>query len=65
MFDFINTQIVKAQVARQDGQAIVEYGLVVGAVSLVVLAAATTFSGTLNTMFAELGTAVGTLPPTP
>jgi Flp pilus assembly pilin Flp len=48
--DFINTQIVKAQAAltaREEGQAMVEYGLVLALVSVVTVAVLTAIGGAL------------------
>jgi Flp pilus assembly pilin Flp len=63
----INNIIVKALVARntaQQGQALVEYGLVIGAVSIAALVGATALGGSLNEMFNALSDAVKGFPPT-
>ena len=51
MFSKVSEFIVKAQVARQDGQAMVEYGLILGLVSIVAIAMLTLIGTDLNTIF--------------
>ena len=54
MFDFINSMIVKAQTtvaARQEGQAMVEYGLVLALVSVVAILALTAIGTNVNAVF--------------
>jgi pilus assembly protein Flp/PilA len=62
MMNFINTQIVKAQAAvaaREEGQAMVEYGLILVLVSVVAIAALGTIGGDLVTKFTVIGGTTG------
>lgn len=50
--------------ADESGSNALEYGLIVGLVSLAVVAGATAAGGALGTMFTAIGTRIGNLTPT-
>ena len=63
MFTLINTAAIALQTrvaARQEGQGMVEYILVVGLIALGATLAMTTFSGQVGTAFGSIGTALTT-----
>ena len=51
MRDFIMNLVARLQVEREDGQAMVEYGLILALVSVVAIAALITVGGDLLTVF--------------
>ncbi len=42
----------------EEGQGMVEYGLIIGLIAVVVIVALTTLGGTLNEFFGEINTAL-------
>lgn len=60
--DFINNLIVKAQAtvtAREEGQAMVEYGLILVIVSVAALVTLGTVAGGLDATFSNVATHLG------
>jgi pilus assembly protein Flp/PilA len=55
MFNVMNRLIVEAQIRRQQGQGLVEYGLIIALVSVAAVAALNTLSGDVNTVFRGIG----------
>jgi pilus assembly protein Flp/PilA len=61
--DFINTQIVKVQAAmaaREEGQAMVEYGLLAGLISVAAVVILGTLGGQVNAAFTQVSGAFTT-----
>ena len=58
MPNIICTLVTAAQAAREDGQAMVEYGLILGLVSVVAVVALTTIGTDVNTIFQNVVTAM-------
>ena len=56
MRDFIVSLAARLQVEREDGQAMVEYGLILALVSVVAIAALITVGGDLLTVFQTIAT---------
>ncbi len=62
MFDKLNELIIKSEIARrEEGQAMVEYGLIVGLVSIVAVVALGLVGTNVDTIFDRIVTAL-TLP---
>jgi pilus assembly protein Flp/PilA len=59
--DRINTLLIRLQNRRQDGQAMVEYGLILGLVSVVAVVALTTVGGDVNNVFNDVQNALGSV----
>ena len=58
MFTLINSAIVSLQTRtadRQEGQAMIEYGLLAAVVALVAVVGATTLGTDLSTLFTNIG----------
>jgi len=51
MRDFIMNLVARLQVEREDGQAMVEYGLILALVSVVAVVALTAIGANVNTAF--------------
>ena len=59
MFDKLNELIIRTQIARrEEGQAMVEYGLLVGLVSVVAVAALTLIGTDVDRIFNLIKTAL-------
>jgi Flp pilus assembly pilin Flp len=58
--DRINTLVVKLQNRKQEGQAMVEYGLILGLVSVVGIAALVTIGGSLDAAYTAVTDALAT-----
>jgi Flp pilus assembly pilin Flp len=56
--DRINLALIRLQNRREDGQAMVEYGLILGLVSVVGITALTAINGNLDTVFTAVKTAI-------
>ncbi len=56
MFNAINRLIVEAETRRQQGQGLVEYGLILGLVSLAAVVALGTVGTDVNTIFTNIAT---------
>jgi Flp pilus assembly pilin Flp len=54
MFNALNRLIVDAQSRRTEGQAMVEYGLALGLVSIVAIAALAAIGTDVNTVFGRI-----------
>jgi pilus assembly protein Flp/PilA len=54
MRDFIMNLVARLQVEREDGQAMVEYGLILALVSVVAIVTLTTVGGNLQTLFGNI-----------
>jgi pilus assembly protein Flp/PilA len=52
--DRVNTLLIALQNRRQDGQAMVEYGLILGLVSVVAVATLTLIGTDVNTVFTTI-----------
>jgi Flp pilus assembly pilin Flp len=62
MFDKINSLIVRAQILRnQNGQAAVEYALVIGLVSVAAVAGAVAMDSSLKGVFDSISSALDTV----
>ncbi len=59
MFNVINSLIVEAQTRRQEGQAMVEYGLILGLVSVVAVVILGTLGTDVKDQFQSIATALG------
>lgn len=49
---------IRARLAAQDGQTMAEYGILIAVIALVVVAAAITLGGSLNSLFGSTAGAV-------
>ncbi len=54
MFDILSKGIIAAQIRRQDGQAMVEYGLILGLVSVVAVVVLTTVGTDTRAIFTSI-----------
>jgi pilus assembly protein Flp/PilA len=54
MRDFIVNLVARLQVEREDGQAMVEYGLILALVSVVAIVTLTTVGTDLQTLFGDI-----------
>jgi pilus assembly protein Flp/PilA len=54
MRDFITNLVARLQVEREDGQAMVEYGLILALVSVVAIVTLTTVGTDLQTLFGNI-----------
>ncbi len=54
MRDFIMNLVARLQVEREDGQAMVEYGLILALVSVVAILTLATVGTDLNTLFGNI-----------
>jgi len=54
MRDFIMNLVARLQVEREDGQAMVEYGLILALVSVVAILTLTTVGENLQTLFGNI-----------
>jgi pilus assembly protein Flp/PilA len=54
MRDFIMNLVARLQVEREDGQAMVEYGLILALVSVVAIVTLTTVGTDLQTLFGDI-----------
>jgi pilus assembly protein Flp/PilA len=54
MRDFILNLVARLQVEREDGQAMVEYGLILALVSVVAIVTLTTVGTDLQTLFGNI-----------
>ena len=54
MRDFIVSLVARLQVEREDGQAMVEYGLILALVSVVAILTLTTVGQNLQTLFGNI-----------
>lgn len=54
MRDFITSLVARLQVEREDGQAMVEYGLILALVSVVAIVTLTTVGTDLQTLFGNI-----------
>jgi pilus assembly protein Flp/PilA len=54
MRDFIQSLVARLQVEREDGQAMVEYGLILALVSVVAIVTLTTVGTDLQTLFGDI-----------
>lgn len=54
MRDFITNLVARLQVEREDGQAMVEYGLILALVSVVAIVTLTTVGSDLQTLFGNI-----------
>ena len=54
MRDFIMNLVARLQVEREDGQAMVEYGLILALVSVVAIVTLTTVGTDLQTLFGNI-----------
>ncbi len=54
MRDFITNLVARLQVEREDGQAMVEYGLILALVSVVAILTLTTVGQNLQTLFGNI-----------
>ena len=54
MRDFIMNLVARLQVEREDGQAMVEYGLILALVSVVAILTLVTVGSNLNTLFGTI-----------
>jgi pilus assembly protein Flp/PilA len=54
MRDFITSLVARLQVEREDGQAMVEYGLILALVSVVAIVTLTTVGTDLATLFGNI-----------
>jgi pilus assembly protein Flp/PilA len=54
MRDFIVNLVARLQVEREDGQAMVEYGLILALVSVVAIVTLTTVGTDLKTLFGDI-----------
>lgn len=71
MFNFINDRLMSvvrtAQLRRlqaeEDGQTLVEYGLIIGLLSIVAIGAITLLGGTVTGLFEDVSTKLGGAPP--
>jgi pilus assembly protein Flp/PilA len=61
--DRINTALIRLQNRREDGQAMVEYGLILGLVSVVGIAALALIGGDLTKAFTAVTDALGKVYP--
>jgi Flp pilus assembly pilin Flp len=60
--DRINSLIVKLQTRREDGQAMVEYGLILGLVSVVAIVVLTAIGVDVNGVFQAVETSLDAVP---
>ena len=56
MRDFIMNLVARLQVEREDGQAMVEYGLILALVSVVAIVTLITVGNDLATLFGKIAT---------
>ncbi len=59
MRDFIVSLVARLQVEREDGQAMVEYGLILALVSVVAILTLTTVGQNLQTLFGNIAGDIG------
>jgi pilus assembly protein Flp/PilA len=59
MRDFILNLVARLQVEREDGQAMVEYGLILALVSVVAILTLTTVGQNLQTLFGNIAGDIG------
>lgn len=71
MFNFINDRLmtvvqsvqVRRLEAEENGQTLVEYGLIIGLLSIVAIGAITFLGDTITDLFQDVSTALGGTPP--
>lgn len=71
MFNFVNDRLmtvgqsvqVRRLEAEENGQTLVEYGLIIGLLSIVAIGAITFLGGTITDLFQDVSTALGGTPP--
>ena len=56
------TSKVKSFFSEEDGATAIEYGLIAGLISVVIIAALIIVGGNLNAVFTAIGTALGAIP---
>jgi pilus assembly protein Flp/PilA len=59
MRDFIMNLVARLQTEREDGQAMVEYGLILALVSVVAILTLTTVGQNLQTLFGNIAGDIG------
>ena len=59
MRDFIMNLVARLQVEREDGQAMVEYGLILALVSVVAVLALGSIGTNLTTLFGNIASDIG------
>ena len=62
MFSTISNLMLAAEARRQGGQAMVEYGLILGLVSVVAIAALTLIGTDVNGVYTTVQTALAAVP---
>jgi pilus assembly protein Flp/PilA len=53
--DKFDLALIQAQLKREEGQTMAEYGILVAVIALIAIVGATAFGGSLNSFFNDLG----------
>ena len=59
MKHWIDTAVIRAQLAKEDGQTMAEYGMLVALIAVFAIAGVTIFGGALRDFFTGLGGQLG------